>query len=203
MSKKVSASYIIIIGLMLFALFFGAGNLIFPPMLGQLAGKNVWVANAGFLVTGVGLPLLAITAFVFSGKQNLQSLASRVHPVFGIVFTTILYLAIGPFFAIPRSGNVSFEIGVKPFLSNDAGPVSLIIFTILFFGLACVLSLNPSKIIDIVGKFLTPIKLTFIGLLVVVALIRPIGTIQAPSKGTHHKRFLKDFRKDTLLWMPL
>lgn len=97
MSKKVSASYIIIIGLMLFALFFGAGNLIFPPMLGQLAGKNVWVANAGFLVTGVGLPLLAITAFVFSGKQNLQSLASRVHPVFGIVFTTILYLAIGPF----------------------------------------------------------------------------------------------------------
>lgn len=113
--KKVSASYIIIIGLMLFALFFGAGNLIFPPMLGQLAGKNVWVANAGFLVTGVGLPLLAITAFVFSGKQNLQSLASRVHPVFGIVFTTILYLAIGPFFAIPRSGNVSFEIGVKPF----------------------------------------------------------------------------------------
>lgn len=115
MSKKVSASYIIIIGLMLFALFFGAGNLIFPPMLGQMAGKNVWVANAGFLVTGVGLPLLAITAFVFSGKQNLQSLASRVHPVFGIVFTTILYLAIGPFFAIPRSGNVSFEIGVKPF----------------------------------------------------------------------------------------
>ncbi|KZD88612.1 Branched-chain amino acid transport system carrier protein [Bacillus subtilis] len=183
MSKKVSASYIIIIGLMLFALFFGAGNLIFPPMLGQMAGKNVWVANAGFLVTGVGLPLLAITAFVFSGKQNLQSLASRVHPVFGIVFTTILYLAIGPFFAIPRSGNVSFEIGVKPFLSNDASPVSLIIFTILFFALACLLSLNPSKIIDIVGKFLTPIKLTFIGLLVVVALIRPIGTIQAPSKG--------------------
>lgn len=66
-------------------------------------------------MTGVGLPLLAITAFVFSGKQNLQSLASRVHPVFGIVFTTILYLAIPAFFAIPRSGNVSFEIGVKPF----------------------------------------------------------------------------------------
>lgn len=110
MSKKVSSSYVIIIGLMLFALFFGAGNLIFPPMLGQMAGTNVWIANAGFLVTGVGLPLLAMTAFVFSGKHNLQSLASRVHPVFGIVFTTILYLAIGPFFAIPRSGNVSFEI---------------------------------------------------------------------------------------------
>ncbi|TWG66469.1 LIVCS family branched-chain amino acid:cation transporter [Bacillus subtilis J26] len=91
MSKKVSASYIIIIGLMLFALFFGAGNLIFPPMLGQLAGKNVWVANAGFLVTGVGLPLLAITAFVFSGKQNLQSLASRVHPVWHCIYDDSLF----------------------------------------------------------------------------------------------------------------
>ncbi|WP_259424156.1 branched-chain amino acid transport system II carrier protein [Bacillus velezensis] len=198
MSKKISSSYIIIIGLMLFALFFGAGNLIFPPMLGQMAGKNVWIANAGFLVTGVGLPLLAITAFVFSGKQNLQSLASRVHPVFGIVFTTILYLAIGPFFAIPRSGNVSFEIGVKPFLSNDAGPVSLIIFTTLFFALACLLSLNPTKIIDVVGKFLTPIKLTFIGLLVVIALIRPIGTIQAPSKGYTSHAFFKGFQEGYL-----
>ncbi|MEN7399848.1 branched-chain amino acid transport system II carrier protein, partial [Bacillus licheniformis] len=130
MAKKIPFSFILIIGLMLFALFFGAGNLIFPPMLGQMAGENVWTANAGFLVTGVGLPLLAITAFVFSGKNDLQSLASRVHPLFGIVFTTVLYLAIGPFFAIPRSGNVSFEIGVKPFLSNDAGPVALIIFTV-------------------------------------------------------------------------
>lgn len=97
MSNKVPTSFIIIIGLMLFALFFGAGNLIFPPMLGQMAGNNVWIANAGFLVTGVGLPLLAITAFVFSGESDLQSLASRVHPVFGIVFAIVLYLAIGPF----------------------------------------------------------------------------------------------------------
>lgn len=101
MAKKIPFSFILIIGLMLFALFFGAGNLIFPPMLGQMAGENVWTANAGFLVTGVGLPLLAITAFVFSGKNDLQSLASRVHPLFGIVFTTVLYLAIGPFSRFP------------------------------------------------------------------------------------------------------
>lgn len=81
MSNKVPTSFIIIIGLMLFALFFGAGNLIFPPMLGQMAGNHVWIANAGFLVTGVGLPLLAITAFVFSGENDLKSLASRVHHV--------------------------------------------------------------------------------------------------------------------------
>ncbi|MBY0598805.1 branched-chain amino acid transport system II carrier protein BrnQ5 [Bacillus bingmayongensis] len=198
MSKKVPSSFIIIIGLMLFALFFGAGNLIFPPMLGQMAGKNVWIANAGFLVTGVGLPLLAITAFVFSGKNDLQSLASRVHPLFGIVFTTVLYLAIGPFYAIPRSGNVSFEIGIKPFLSNDASPVTLIIFTILFFTIACLLSLNPTKIIDVVGKFLTPIKLTFIGLLVVVALVHPIGRIQAPFEGYTSHAFFKGFQEGYL-----
>ncbi|MDZ5610580.1 branched-chain amino acid transport system II carrier protein [Bacillus pseudomycoides] len=198
MSKKVPSSFIIIIGLMLFALFFGAGNLIFPPMLGQMAGKNVWIANAGFLVTGVGLPLLAITAFVFSGKNDLQSLASRVHPLFGIVFTTVLYLAIGPFYAIPRSGNVSFEIGIKSFLSNDAGPVTLIIFTILFFTVACLLSLNPTKIIDVVGKVLTPIKLTFIGLLVVVVLVHPIGRIQAPFEGYTSHAFFKGFQEGYL-----
>lgn len=198
MSPRVPFSFIIILGFMLFALFFGAGNLIFPPILGQLAGKNVWIANAGFLVTGVGLPLLGITAFVFSGEKNLQSLAKRVHPLFGIVFTTILYLAIGPFFAIPRSGNVSFEIGVKPFLSNEANPVALIIFTILFYTVACLLSLNPTKIIDVVGKFLTPIKLTFIGLLVVVALVHPIGKIQEPFEGYTSHVFFKGFQEGYL-----
>ncbi|HFU4567991.1 MULTISPECIES: branched-chain amino acid transport system II carrier protein [Bacillus] len=198
MSKKISSSYIVIIGLMLFALFFGAGNLIFPPMLGQMAGKNVWSANAGFLVTGVGLPLLAIMAFVFSGKKNLQSLASRVHPIFGVVFTTLLYLAIGPFFAIPRSGNVSFEIGLKPFLSNDAQTLSMLLFTIVFFSLACLLSLNPSKIIDVVGKFLTPIKLTFIGSLVVITFIHPIGNIHLPSKEYATNPFFKGFQEGYL-----
>ncbi|MGG0550374.1 branched-chain amino acid transport system II carrier protein [Priestia megaterium] len=198
MSKTIPISFIIVIGFMLFALFFGAGNLIFPPMLGQMAGENVWIANAGFLVTGVGLPLLAITAFVFSGKSDLQSLASRVHPLFGLMFTTVLYLAIGPFFAIPRSGNVSFEIGVKPFLSDHTGPIPLLIFTIIFFSIACLLSLNPTKIIDVVGKFLTPIKLTFIALLVIVAIVHPIGKFQAPAEGYSSHVFFKGFQEGYL-----
>lgn len=98
---------------------------------------------------------------------------------------------------------MSFEIGVKPFLSNDAGPVALIIFTVLFFTVACLLSLNPTKIIDVIGKFLTPIKLTFIGLLVVTAIIHPIGSFQAPSEGYASHVFLKDSKKVTLLLMPL
>ncbi|MCU5104175.1 branched-chain amino acid transport system II carrier protein [Bacillus cereus] len=199
MTNKVSFSYILMLGFMLFALFFGAGNLIFPPMLGQMAGNNVWLANAGFLVTGVGLPLLAITAFVFSGKSDIQSLASRVHPLFGIVFTTVLYLAIGPFFAIPRSGNVSFEIGIKPFVSNGASPTILTIFTVVFFAVACLLSLNPSRIIDIVGKFLTPIKLTFIGLLIVVSVVKPMGRLQSLSEGYNTSYvFFKGFQEGYL-----
>ncbi|MCI4060242.1 branched-chain amino acid transport system II carrier protein, partial [Bacillus cereus] len=82
----------------------------------------------------------------------------------------------------PRSGTVSFEIGIKPFLSIDAGPAALTVFTILFFTVTCLLSINPTKLVDIVGKILTPIKLTVIGMLVVVAFIHPIGRILAPSE---------------------
>ena len=145
MTNKVPFSFIVVIGLMLFALFFGAGNLIFPAMLGQSAGENVWIANAGFLVTGVGLPLLGVLAFGISGKEDLQSLASRVHPLFGIVFTTVLYLAIGPLFAIPRTGSVSYEIGMKPFVPEAMSSSALILFTIIFFSITC-FSLNPRKL---------------------------------------------------------
>lgn len=100
MTKHISWNGTFIIGFMLFALFFGAGNLVFPPMLGQSAGSNVWAANIGFMITGVGLPLLCVIAFGFSGTKDFLSLTSRVHPVFGIVYTTALYLTIGPLFAI-------------------------------------------------------------------------------------------------------
>jgi branched-chain amino acid:cation transporter, LIVCS family len=198
-SQKVPGKFTIMLGLMLFALFFGAGNLIFPPMLGQQAGENIWGANAGFLVTGVGLPLIGIIAFVFSGEKDLMSLSSRVHPVFGIVYTVLLYLAIGPFFAIPRAGNVSYEIGLKqPFLSADPGPFPLIVFSIIFFLITCLLSLNPTKIIDIIGKFLTPIKLTFIGLLVLVAILYPIGKFKAPTNEYTSNAFFNGFQEGYL-----
>ncbi len=197
-SNKVPFSFIVIIGLMLFALFFGAGNLIFPALLGQSAGANIWSANAGFLVTGVGLPLLGVLAFGFSGKEDLQSLASRVHPIFGLVFTTVLYLAIGPLFAIPRTGNVSFEIGLKPFISEGSSSMALLVFTIIFFSITCFFSLNPAKIVDIVGKFLTPIKLTFIGILVLVAFIHPIGKFQAPTEKYVTNSFFNGFQEGYL-----
>lgn len=108
----------IAIGLMLFALFFGAGNLIFPASLGQHAGSNVWWAILGFIITGVGLPLLGVMAIGYSGAKNVQEMAGRVHPLYGLIYTVLLYLTIGPAFAIPRTGTVSYEIAVKPFLGG-------------------------------------------------------------------------------------
>lgn len=198
MSKKGSFSFVIAIGFMLFALFFGAGNLIFPVMLGQLAGDNAWAANAGFIVTGVGLPLLGVLAFGFSGKSDLQSLASRAHPLFGLIFTTVLYLAIGPLFAIPRTGSVSYEIGVKPFLGEDTGFLPLLIFTVLFFGITCYFSMNSSKIVDIVGKILTPLLLLFIGILIVTAIINPIGSFSAPTENYMEHSFFTGFQEGYL-----
>ena len=103
-----------VIGLMLFALFLGAGNIIFPPLLGQMAGNELIAAMTGFLIAGVGLPLVAVLAIANAGG-GLQSIAGRVSPWFGVVFTMIVYMAIGPLFGIPRTATVSYEIGVVPF----------------------------------------------------------------------------------------
>jgi len=109
MSEQKDNKRFIAVGLMLFALFFGAGNLIFPASMGQHAGENVWWSVLGFIVTGVGLPLAGVLAIGYSGCKNLQELAGRVHPKFGLLFTVVSYLTIGPFFATPRTGSVSYE----------------------------------------------------------------------------------------------
>ena len=186
------------IGFMLFALFFGAGNLIFPVMMGQMSGTNSWAANAGFIVTGVGLPLLGVLAFGFSGKSDLHSLASRVHPIFGVVFTTVLYLAIGPLFAIPRTGSVSYEVGIKPLLGDNDSAITLLIFTVIFFAVTCFFSLNSAKIVDIVGKILTPLLLIFIAILIVTAIIKPMGDFSVPTEDYLSNSFFKGFQEGYL-----
>lgn len=198
MNNKMSTSYIVAVGFMLFALFFGAGNLIFPAQLGQSAGSNIWLAAAGFIVTGVGLPLLGVLAIGYSGKSDLQELASRVTPAFGVAFTVALYLAIGPAFAIPRTGTVSFEIGVKPFLSEGSYGIGLLIFSLIFFAITLYFSLKSSKIVDIVGKVLTPLLLLFIAILIITAFINPMGAFQAPTENYVTDSFFKGFQEGYL-----
>ena len=173
----------IAIGLMLFALLFGAGNLIFPAAMGQNAGVNVWYAVLGFCVTGVGLPLISIAALGYSGCLDLEEAADRVHPWYGVFYSVVSYLAIGPCFAAPRTGTVSFEIAVKPFLGSFSPDIALPIFLLIFFLLTYWLAATPSKLVDRVGKILTPALLAVILLLIVQSFITPLGTPQAPTKN--------------------
>ncbi|WP_010677338.1 branched-chain amino acid transport system II carrier protein [Bacillus timonensis] len=195
MSSRDSFGNIVAVGFMLFALFFGAGNLIFPVQLGQLAGGNVFSANAGFIITGVGLPVLGILALAFSGKSDLESLAGRVNPIYGIFFTVALYLTIGPLFAIPRTNTVAYEIGIVPFLENQSNYLPLLLFTIVFFGVTLYFSLKSSKIVDIVGKLLTPILLVVIAILIIAAFVNPIGAIQEPTETYLTNSFFKGFQE--------
>jgi LIVCS family branched-chain amino acid:cation transporter len=194
METKLSTKEQLAIGLMLFALFFGAGNMIFPPALGQAAGENVWVAIGGFLITGVGLPLLAVSAIARTGS-DLQTLASRAHPLFGMIFTIVMYLAIGPLFAIPRTGTVSYEIGITPFLSEElkTANMPLAIYTILYFTLNLWLSINPSKLVDRIGKLLTPLLLVGLFVLIIKSIVTPMGEFQAPTDAYAQSPFFKGF----------
>ncbi|GGE26229.1 branched-chain amino acid transport system carrier protein [Marinithermofilum abyssi] len=190
LSKKETLS----VGLMLFALFFGAGNLIFPPALGQAAGTDVWPAILGFILTGVGLPLVGVIAIAVTGG-NLQSIAKRVHPVFGAVFTFLIYLIIGPLFGIPRTASVAFEMGVAPFLPKgiDSHGWPLLVGSILFFVVTYWLCLNPSKLVDRIGNVLTPMLLGTIVVMLVQSILHPIGSLGEPTKAYHASPFFKGF----------
>ncbi|MEK3807630.1 branched-chain amino acid transport system II carrier protein [Bacillus sp. FSL H8-0547] len=193
-NKSLTIKETFVIGLMLFALFFGAGNLIFPPALGQLSGDHMWTAIIGFLITGVGLPLLGVIAIGLSGS-DIQSLAGRVHPLFGFFFPFVLYLAIGPIFAIPRTATVTYEIGVIPYLpeSLSGNGWILFLFTLVFFAVTYWLSLNPTKLVDTIGKLLTPVLLLVLALIAVKMLISPLGTFESPTKEYENGAFFKGF----------
>ena len=183
MSTKSNGNRYIAIGLMLFALFFGAGNLIFPAAMGQSAGVNVWWALLGFCITGVGLPVLGVMAMGYSGCRSLQELASRVHPWDGLFYTVISDMAIGPCFAVPRTGTVSFETAVRPFLPEGISEIALPIFLAIFFVITFWLSATPSKLVDRVGKLLTPALVLTLGLFILQSFVVPMGEPQAASKA--------------------
>ncbi|UKH17451.1 branched-chain amino acid transport system II carrier protein [Actinobacillus pleuropneumoniae] len=154
-----------VVGFMLFAIFFGAGNLIFPPKLGFESGADFWTATIGFIITGVGLPLLGIIVSA-SYKGGYKEALHRIHPWFSILFLVAIYLTIGPFFAIPRTAATAYEMAVLPFLGEQT-TVSLLIFTAVYFALTIWLSLNPSKMVERIGSILTPALLIAILALVI------------------------------------
>ncbi|MFD1032760.1 branched-chain amino acid transport system II carrier protein [Metaplanococcus flavidus] len=193
MDNKLSFKSYAIVGMMLFALFFGAGNLIFPAQLGQYAGTEVGIAILGFLITGVGLPLLGILAIGYSKSNDLQDLSSRVHPIYGVLFTSLLYLTIGPFFALPRTGAVAYEVGIAPFVDAGSMGAILLIFSIVFFAIALFISLNPSKIVNSIGQYLSPAILLTLAVLLIAAFITPMGQAGSPQGGYMDNAFMTGF----------
>ncbi len=182
MKQKLSGRDYTYVASMLFGMFFGAGNLIFPVHLGQMAGANVWPAVIGFCVTGVGLPLLGVAALGISRSGGLFELGSRVGKPYSMFFTCLLYLTIGPFFAIPRCATTSFTVGLEQVLPQGGNTrLYLLAFSAAFFAAALFFSLRPGKILVWVGKVLNPCFLLFLGILVIVAMLRPGAAVGAAS----------------------
>ena len=199
MKRKLTMRETIIVASTLFGMFFGAGNLIFPVHLGQMAGSNSWPAIIGFCITAVTIPILAVAAIGNTHSDNLMELSSKVSGWYGRVFTAVLYLTIGPFFAIPRCASVSFTTGVAPIVGESHYKLWQLIFTFIFFAFVMYFSLRPGKITTWIGKVINPLCLVFLGILVVVALIHPgspmseVEPIEAYQSGALFNGFIEGY----------
>lgn len=146
-----------IIGFTLFAMFFGAGNLIFPPNLGLDSGQFFWPSILAFALTGIGLPLLGVIVGALDKQGYIGSL-NKISPKFSVIFLIVIYLTIGPLFAIPRTASTSFEMTITP-IAHTNSSLALFIFTIIYFLVVLYLCINPNKMVDRIGSLLTPLLL--------------------------------------------
>ena len=178
------------LGFMTFALFLGAGNIIFPPSAGMASGEFIWQAALGFLLTGVGLPLLTVVALARVGG-GMDRLTAPLGKVAGTVLAVAVYLAIGPLFATPRTAVVSFEMGIAPFSGNAGMP--LFIYTLMFFAAMLFLVLNPGQLVNRIGKFITPVLLAALLVLGGAAIFAPAGEVGAASESYRASPLIKGF----------
>ncbi|MBU2333120.1 MAG: branched-chain amino acid transport system II carrier protein [Gammaproteobacteria bacterium] len=178
------------LGFMTFALFLGAGNIIFPPSAGMASGEFIWQAALGFLLTGVGLPLLTVVALARVGG-GMDRLTAPLGKVAGTVLAVAVYLAIGPLFATPRTAVVSFEMGIAPFSGNAGMP--LFIYTLVFFAAMLFLVLNPGQLVNRIGKFITPVLLAALLVLGGAAIFAPAGEVGAASESYRASPLIKGF----------
>ncbi len=173
MINRLSFKQRFLVAVTLFGMFFGAGNLIFPVHLGQLAGKNAIAAMIGFIITAVTIPILGVAAIGNTHSDSLHSLSNKVSKGYGYFFTCLLYLTIGPFFAIPRCATTSFT-SIEPMIPEKvSNSLILLIFSFIFFALVLFFSLRPSKITVWIGKIINPLFLIFLSILVITALLNP------------------------------
>ena len=169
-------------GLLLFGIFFGAGNLIFPPTLGAQSGEHFLPAIAGFVLSGVGLAVLTLIIGTLNPKGYIYEISTKISPWFATLYLAVLYLSIGPFFAIPRTATTSYAVGISPLLADANKGLGLIVFTLIYFVAAFLIALNPSKILDRIGRVLTPVFALLIIILVILGALKYGGN--APQAAT-------------------
>jgi LIVCS family branched-chain amino acid:cation transporter len=170
--KVLKGQDILALGFMTFALFVGAGNIIFPPFVGLQAGPNVWMAALGFLVTAVGLPVITVVALARVGG-SMDALSSPIGKVAGGLLAAVCYLAVGPLFATPRTATVSFAVGMAPLTGET--PLALFLYSAVYFLLVFFVSLYPGRLLDTVGRFLAPLKIIALAVLGIAAFALPVG----------------------------
>lgn len=188
--NRLKGSDILALGFMTFALFLGAGNIIFPPSAGMAAGDNIGLAALGFLLTGVGLPLLTIVALARVGG-GMALLTAPLGKRAGVLFAVAVYLAIGPLFATPRTAVVSFEMGIAPFTGADGTP--LLLYSLAYFAAVMFLSLNPGQLVERIGKYIAPVLLAALLVLGVAAFILPAGEIGQTAADYQAAPFVQGF----------
>lgn len=199
---KLSKKNILLVSFMLFSLFFGAGNLIFPPFLGQNAGAQTIPALLGFLLTAVVLPVLGVV--VVARFDGLDRLGQQVSPRFGLIFAVLIYLSIGPGLGIPRAASVPFEMAVAPYLPEGASvSVWMVVYSFVFFFAALWLCLTPSKLVGRIGHVLTPALLLLLGFLFVNFLLRGSVHVAAPQQDYAAAPFSRVFPTAIRPWTPL
>ncbi len=186
-------SLIVPIGLMLFSFFFGAGNLIFPPVLGQAAGENFFLATLGFCISGVGIPLLGILAMAINRHESPDDMAIPVCPLYAKIFTVLCALTIGPFFAIPRTAALSYDTGIMAMLPASMHDIGLFAYSFFFFALTYYFAINPSTLVDKVGKVMTPVLLICLAVLITCVVVNPMGSAQPATGDYVNAPFFKGF----------
>lgn len=178
-NQSLSPRQSIAVGITLFSMFFGAGNLILPPMLALQAGTSTVPAMIGFLVAGIGLPVLGIVAVALVGTA--RELADRVHPLFSSIFVAAIYLAIGPCLAIPRTSSTAFEMLVPLFPQSAPIGTIRLVFSIVFFAVAYALAMHPGALTKLLGRITGPALILLLIMVVGSSIVSPAGVAQAPQ----------------------
>ncbi len=169
--KSRRISDIIVVGFALFSMFFGAGNVIFPPFLGMEAGSSWFVGFSAYFIADIGLALLGMFALLRVGSS--EAVLRRVGKVPAEVLMCAIILCIGPMVAIPRTSASTYEMAIVPNISG----VSPVVFSVIFFAVILALCIKESAVVDIVGKILTPLLLVGLFVIIIKGVVSPLGEI--------------------------